>query len=81
MEMIPKIMEPKIKEIIYEQGEYPHRKKCPHCGKLIPDGSEVVLFISQKEGFYPAKGIMRFMKHHFYHRNCYLAQEYFLGKE
>ena len=60
----------KLREGTYEKGNYPHRKKCPYCGKLIQDGSLVYWVHSTTKKLYPVKGIMVFSNWFVYHISC-----------
>ena len=52
-----------------------HRHKCSVCGKLIADGSRVVMEKYVSEKFYPVKGIMKFVKWVFKHEACVSGKE------
>ena len=67
------------REIFYKQTEK-HRRRCRVCWKRIEDGAPTVQERFQVERCYPVKGIMRFAQAHFYHRGCYLANLFFVGK-
>lgn len=47
-----------------------HRKKCRACGRLIQDGERVTMAQIEIEKIYPIKGIMRFVKWVFNHKDC-----------
>jgi len=47
-----------------------HRHKCRICGKLISDGEMTTFQLVKQEKFYPVKGIMRFNKWFYYHKDC-----------
>lgn len=49
-----------------------HRKKCNICNKLIKDGEEIRMALIKTEKYYPVKGIMKFTKWSFQHKDCFI---------